>query len=46
MVAAVFAISITYITESYKKFFRFYLVFFIAYHVGELLKNAGREKTE
>ena len=46
VVAAVFAVSITYITEAYKKFFRFYLVFFIAYHVGELLKNAGREKIE
>lgn len=36
---AVFGVCITYMTEAYKKFFRLYLVFFLAYHVDELIKN-------
>ena len=36
---AVFGVCITYMTEAYKKFFRLYLVFFLAYHVDELLRN-------
>ena len=38
-ISAVFGVCITYITEAYKKFFRFYLVFFLAYHVDEMIKN-------
>ena len=40
--AAVFAVSITYITEAYKKFFIFYVVYFVAYFVEELLDNADK----
>ena len=36
---AVFGVCITYMTEAYKKFFRLYLVFFLAYHVDELIRN-------
>ena len=36
LIAAMFGISMTYITEAYKKFFVFYLVFFLAYHYDEL----------
>lgn len=36
-VAAVFSISITYITEAYKKFYLFYLVFFLAYHFDDFV---------
>lgn len=32
LVAAMFGICMTYITEAYKKFFIFYLIFFLAYH--------------
>jgi uncharacterized membrane protein len=39
LIASVFAIFLTYITEAYKKFFVFYLVFFLAYHCDSLLKN-------
>ena len=39
MVGAVFAINITYLMDAYKKFFRFYLVFFLAYHIDELIAN-------
>ncbi len=39
MVGGVFAISITYLMDAYKKFFRFYLVFFLAYHVDEIIRN-------
>ena len=35
--AACFGVWITYMTEGYKKFFRLYLVMFIAYHIRELL---------
>ena len=34
--AVSFAVWITYMTEGYKKFFRLYLVMFIAYHIKEL----------
>lgn len=39
MVGACFGISLTYITEAYKKFFRLYLVFFIAYYIDDLIKD-------
>lgn len=39
MTGACFGIFLTYITEAYKKFFRFYLVFFLAYHIDELIKD-------
>ena len=39
LIAAVFAIFLTYITEAYKKFFIFYLVLFLAYHCDGLLKK-------
>lgn len=38
LMGGIFGICITYITEGYKKFFRFYLIFFLAYHVDELIK--------
>ena len=37
MDGAAFAVSITYLMDAYKKFFRFYIVFFLAYHAEELL---------
>lgn len=39
MVGACFGIFLTYITEAYKKFFRLYLVFFLAYHIDELIRD-------
>lgn len=39
MMGGVFAVNITYLMDAYKKFFRFYLVFFLAYHVDELIKK-------
>lgn len=39
MMSGVFAVNITYIMDAYKKFFRFYLVFFLAYHVDEFFKE-------
>ena len=45
-VAAVFAVSITYITEAYAKFFVFYPVFFLAYYVDELVKNSNYADNE
>lgn len=39
MVAGVFAVSLTYITDAYKKFFRLYLILFLAYHVCEGIKK-------
>ena len=46
VVSACFGIFLTYITEAYKKFFRFYLVFFIAYHIDEFVINkiSGKEE--
>ena len=38
-ISSAFAVTITYITEGYKKFFRFYLVFFLAYHIDEIIKD-------
>ena len=46
VVAAVFAVSITYITEAYAKFFVFYPVFFLAYYVDELVKNGNYADNE
>ena len=43
-IAAVFAISITYIAEAYIKFFRLYLVFFIAYHIRDMMVKKRNEK--
>ena len=40
MVGGVTGVCITYITEGYKKFFRFYLLFFLAYHVDEIIQNS------
>ena len=40
MVSGVTGVCITYITEGYKKFFRFYLLFFLAYHVDEIIQNS------
>ncbi|MBR4470642.1 MAG: O-antigen ligase family protein [Erysipelotrichaceae bacterium] len=39
LISAVFGISMTYITEAYKKFFVFYLVFFLLYRCEDLLKD-------
>ncbi len=39
MMGGIFGVCFTYITEGYKKFFRFYLVFFLAYHVDELIRG-------
>lgn len=39
MIGGVFGVCITYITEGYKKFFRFYLVFFLAYHIAEIVNR-------
>ncbi len=39
VIAAVFSVSITYMTEGYKKFFRFYLIFFLAYHVNAFVRK-------
>jgi len=39
MVGACFGVFLTYITEAYKKFFRFYLVFFLAYHIDKLIED-------
>jgi len=41
--AAIFGIAMTYITEAYKKFFIFYLVFFLAYHM-DVFENAKIDK--
>lgn len=46
MVGACFGISLTYITEAYKKFFRLYLVFFIAYYIDDLIKDYTGIKKE
>ena len=37
MIATVFAICLTYISEAYKKFFIFYLPFFLVYHFGKVV---------
>ncbi len=37
--AVSFAVWITYMTEGYKKFFRLYLVMFLAYFIRELMKK-------
>jgi len=39
MIGGVFAINITYLMDAYKKFFRFYLVFFLAYHVDQIIQS-------
>ena len=39
MIGGVFGINITYLMDAYKKFFRFYLVFFLAYHIDGLIKD-------
>lgn len=44
MVAGVLGICMTYITDAYKKFFRFYLVFFLAYYVDEMIRNRMANK--
>lgn len=44
LVGACFGLFLTYITEAYKKFFRFYLVFFLAYHIDELIRDRINNK--
>ena len=44
MVGAVFAVSVTYLMDAYKKFFRFYFVFFLAYHVNDLIGDRRKKK--
>lgn len=39
MIAGILGVCMTYITDAYKKFFRFYLIFFLAYYVNELVNE-------
>lgn len=39
IMSSLFGIFLTFITEAYKKFFVFYIVIFIAYHVDRLIDN-------
>ena len=41
--ASCFSVWITYMTEGYKKFFRLYLVMFIAYYIKELMMKKKEE---
>ena len=42
--ASCFGVWITYMTEAYKKVFRFIIVFFLAYHLHDLLNNKLNDK--
>ena len=44
MVSGVFAVNLTYIMDAYKKFFRFYFIFFLAYHVEDIIRNRYDDK--